>query len=334
MLNGRVTVAAAVAVALSTIAAAGCGSSEEGTSAAGQPEPKRAKVAAVLYATGDSYFQQARCGAEATAKRLGFDLQWQGPAKFDPPAEVTALAAVTQRKPDVVVLNPADPKAFLAPVRSLVANGTPVVTFDGTLAERVDSQNVRTDGKAAGASAADALAEFVEGKGKVAIQGAVPGLLTLNERVDGFKRRLADEHPNIEVLPTQFSGGDPAKASSATQALLKAHPDLNAIYTVVSLDAPPTLAGIKAAGRTGQMTLVSWDATPGNVRLLKDGSIAAIVAQDPIKTIDTALKTAHGLATGELKETAVKQQVLLPATVITKENLNEPEVARLYGVGC
>ncbi len=327
MFRGRLTVAAA-------LVAVGTGSSDDEAATAGPSGSKRAKVAVVLYATGDSYFQQARCGAEASAKRLGFDLQWQGPATFDPPAEVTALAAAAQRKPDVVVLDPADPTAFLAPVRSLLANGTPVITFDGALAEPIATQNVRTDGKTAGAAAADELAELIEGRGKVAIQGAVPGLLTLKERVDGFKERLAAEHPGIDVLPTQFSGGDPAKAASATQALLKAHPDLNAVYTVVSLDTPPTLAGVKAAGRAGKVTLVSWDATPGNIRLLKKGSVAAIVAQDPVKTIQTALQTAHKLATGSVEASAVKRQVLLPATVITDENLDEPEVARLQQAGC
>lgn len=331
--KGRVQLAVAVTV-LACVIAAGCGGTSSGGGNAVGDAKTKANIAAILYATADPYFKQAYCGAQESAARGGFDLQWQGPAKFDPPAELAALNAVAQRKPYVVVLNPADPNALMAPVRALMANGTPVVTFDGALTKPIEAQNVRTDGRAAGAAAAEKLGTLIGGRGTVAIQGAVPGLLTLTDHVEGFKEALAANFPNIKVLPTQYSGGDATKASSTTQALLKANPSLNGIYTVVSVDAGPTLAGIKAAGRAGKVTLVACNATPANVRLLQQGAIAAVVAQDPVKTIQTALRTAHSLASGKASADSLTKQVLLPATLITKDNLNDPEVTPLLATTC
>jgi ABC-type sugar transport system substrate-binding protein len=321
----KVAVTSAVALLLASLAACGNASGSGGSVKS---------VSVVLGAVADPYWHQSRCGAEAEGKQLGISIDWQGPAGVDIPAQLQALTAVVQKRPAAIVLVPQDPNAFVAPVRQAIAQGIPVLTLDGKLAQPVDLQNIRTDGAAAGAKAADLLGAQLNGQGTVIVQGALTGVPTLAARVDGFKAEMAAKYPGITVLPTQYSFGKGDAAATSTESLIRANSSVNGVYTIVSGDVAQTAAGLTAAGKLGQVKWIAWDATEVDRKYLQDGTIEALIAQDPAGQSALAVKTAYEVATGKADKSALPKEVLRPATVITRENLDDPEIKALYEASC
>jgi ribose transport system substrate-binding protein len=310
------------------LAAAACGS------AGGTTGTDRKTIAFVTPAVSDPYWKQARCAAQASAKELGFKLDFEGPQNFDGAAELQAFNAVVQKRPAGIVVVPVDPNSFIAPVRDAINQKIPVVTQDGKLNDPIDHQNVRTDGEKAGAMAADKLGALMGGKGTVLVQGTISSVPTLAVRVSGFLKELAAKYPGIHALPTQYSDGVVSKSAAAAENMVRAHPEVTGIYSVTSFEVPPTVSGLKSAGHLKGMKWVAWDATEAEVGYLKDGTIDALVAQDPTAQTRTALKTALDLATGKAEPKSVPKTVFVPATLITKDHLEDPNVQKLYRVSC
>ncbi|MFS0734469.1 substrate-binding domain-containing protein [Microbacterium jepli] len=305
---------------------AGCSSPD-----AGEGRPKISFVTTVVT---DAYWQQAKCAGQATADDLGFDFDFQGPQAFDVAAQLQTLAAVTQAKPDALVVVPTDPNSFVAPVQAALDAGIPVVTQDGKLTDPIDAQNVRTDGAKAGAMAADALGELMSGTGQVLVQGTVSSIPTLAARVDGFVAQMAEKFPDIDVLPTQYSNGSVSKSASDAENVIRANPGVTGVYSVTSFEAGPTANGLTAAGVLGDVNWVAWDTTEAEIGLLKDGSIDALVAQDPVGQTKAALTSAYELATGAKTTDDLEKEVFIPATLVTLDNLEDDDIRPLYEISC
>lgn len=321
-------VAGLAVIALTTgLAACGGGGSESGSDGT-----KRVSfVAAQMTAT---YFQVMRCGAEEAAEKYDVDLDWQGDANWDLQTQTPLINAAVQSSPDGLVLVPTDPAALIQTVQDIVDQGIPVITVDGSLNEPVELQNIRTDNVGAGALAADALAEAIGGKGTVVVIASQPGVAANAERVDGFAERMAEAYPDIEVLPTEYSNSDQATAAKITNAALT-NPDLAGIYTTLAPASAGASSAIQAAGKTGEVKLVAYDADPSQVKDLKDGVYEALVAQDPYGLGYDSVERLAKVIDGELDADSLEQQEFVEAFIITRENADSEEAQRyIYNPTC
>jgi len=276
------------------------------------------------------------CGARDAANELDVDLNWAGPPQWDLALQMPILQAAIERDPDGLVLAPTDPVALVTIVEDLVDNRKiPVVTVDGSLAEPVDLQNIRTDNIAAGGLAARAMAEAIGGTGTVLVVGLDPGVAANQERVDGFTAVLEKEYPNIKVLPTEYPGSDQNKAAEIVSAALQANPDLKGIYTTHSNAAVGTSSAIIGAGLQGKVKIIAYDADPGQVRDLRDGVYDALVVQSPYLEGYNSVKLVIQILRGEVDPATLEDVTHPPMVVATRENLDSPEVQKnLYVDSC
>lgn len=305
----------------STSAASEAPSSNSSPSAA----PELGTFAYVLPFTSNPYFVLAQCGAQAKADELGVKISWQGPTGLDLQVESQALDAAIAANAEAILLVALDPEAMAASAKKAKELGIPTFSWDTVLGGDVAVQTVRTDSKLGGVQAADYLGEKLNGKGTVIIQGSLAGNPTHKDRADGFVEELAAKYPDIKVLPIQYTLGEGNKAATTTAALAQANPDVNAAYTVSNGDLPGTLAGLKTAGVKGA-TIVAWDADENTLKALNDGTVAALVVQDPKTEAATTLQNAYDLATGKTTEDQLTKDLLLPTKIVTKDNVNSPEV--------
>jgi ribose transport system substrate-binding protein len=326
-----------LAVAFVALAAlvAGCGDSSEssgssgtGTSASDGASSGSKKVSFVAAFMAANYFQMMQCGAQDAAEEYGVDLKWQGPAQWDLQQQMPMVNAAMQTKPDGLILVPTDPKAMIQPVANAMKAGTPVITVDGNLEQPVEVQNLRTDNVRAGALAADEVARAVGERGKVLIVALAPGVSANTERVDGFTRRIEEAYPDIELLPTQYSGSDQGKASQLVSSAITANSDLAAVYTTLAPASSGAAAAIQAAGKQGDVKLVAYDADPVQVANLKKGVFDALVAQDPYGEGYESVALMARILDGEVDQESVERQTYTGAFVITRENVDTPEAQR------
>ncbi|HUW59633.1 MAG TPA: substrate-binding domain-containing protein, partial [Candidatus Bathyarchaeia archaeon] len=81
---------------------------------------------------------------------------------------------------------------------------------------------------------------------------------------------------------------------------------------------------LKAAGKAGDIKLVAFDASNEEIQALKEGSIQALVVQNPYQMGYQGVKAAIDHLEGK----PVEKRVDTGVTVVTMENFNNPDIQK------
>jgi ribose transport system substrate-binding protein len=321
----------AATMAATETAASLCGPLSSLVVSPATPDPTNASKGAIVYvpkSTDASYWLAVRKGVDTRAKELGYKSDYQGPAKAaDIAGQVNLVTNLITSKPAGILLSASDTKALIAPAQAAAKAGVPLVTVDAGIASEDALAYIATDNVAAAGVAADTLAKLVGDKGKVGDLGLDAGSQTGIEREQGFVDAMKKNHPNITVVPVQYTKGcDPATALNTATDILTANPDLVGFYSAGGPCALGIAQAVKAKKLEGKVKIVTFDAITESLPLFEDGTITAMVAQDPFQmgycgatVIDAVI---HGVKLPTTK-------VGIGVTVITKDNYKSPEVQKL-----
>ncbi len=239
----------------------------------------------------------------------------------------------------IVVAN--DSKAIIPALDYAVQQNVPVVSIDiGPDGGKLYAI-VRADNRGMGHIACTDMAKAIGDSGKVlSLQGAFSSI-NGRERSEGFHDCITKEHPNIELIerPTDW---DATKQAAALQTVLAANPDLKGVFQQSDYALSPTLNVLKQAGRDakvgepGHIYTISIDASPQGLDLVRQGVMDAEISQpldlyakygvqyllDAFAGKELQLgKTDHN---SEVVEFNGNKMDLLPAVLVTKENVDDP----------
>ena len=281
------------------------------------------KIAFVMGAESDPFFQAMKVGAEAAAKANNIDLIWQGdPSEYSPATQIPVVDAVLAQKPDALVLIPTDPTALQPSVTKAKALGIPVINVDTRVGDLTDVLSFITgDNADGGAKAADALAKAIgwtKGKKYKVVVGLTSATATTNvARLDGFSKRVLRKYPGIKIVDKAYSQSQPAKANTNVSNWLTKYPDLAGIFAIDGTNAAGAAAALQAKGLTGKVALVGYDAYKTNVDLIGKGVFTALVAQDPAAEAKLAIEYAVKYLNTKSKS-GIKKSVVIPNVVLSK----------------
>jgi ribose transport system substrate-binding protein len=256
-------------------------------------------VAMVLGVKGSPFYQALACGAQAKARELGLDLTVSAPDQFAADSQIPVVNAVAATRPAVAAVVPTDMQALVEPLRELNGRGTHVITVDQTVSDLsfVKTQ-ILTDNTAGGRMAAEAMNALLAGKGKVLTITQPPGSAAQDAREAGFRDELK-KFPGISYLGPQYQSDDPQKAAEIVTSTLSAHPDLAGVFSTNDQGAIGAITGLRQAGVTGKVKVVAYDAATAEVNALKNGSIQALIAQNPRQEGEAAMSAAAALIAGK-----------------------------------
>ena len=294
---------------------------------------KKLNITLVPGLTTDAFYITMHRGAEAAAKALGVNLGFQGASEWNVTLQVPVLDAVIARKPDAILIAPTDKVQLVQPLKKADAAGIPVITVDtfiGTGQYQTGAGDadfplayVASDNVLGGRMAARALAKAIGDKGKVYVSNVKPGVSTTDQREEGFKEEMKS-HSGIEVLETQFNDDDANKAASQVQAVLARNPDLAGIFGANLFSASGSANGVKQAGKVGAIKIAAFDAPTSVVQELKDGTFTVVIAQHPAEIGYFGVVCAYA----HLTKQSVPTNIGTGFTVMTKENIDDPEVKK------
>ena len=300
---------------------AACGSSGDGDGSTGD----ELTVAFVPGVTQNPYFSTIRQAMVEVGNENGIKVDYQGTPNFDPAQQTKVLDAVLAQRPDLLVLAPTDPVALRAPVERFLRAKIPVIIVDGALTDDSDLvSTIQGDGVQGGNVAGAQMAKLVGGSGTVAIINIVAGNINLDARVKGFKDALAEAAPQVKIAPIQNAGGNPSGSQAAARSLLVAYPDLKGIFGVTEVNAEGAAAALKAAGKTGTVPVIAYDATPLEVKYLESGQIQYLVAQDARGVGKQAMEYAVAYLKGD--RSSIKKSVVLETKGIDLASTGSPDV--------
>ncbi len=287
---------------------------------------KERRIAVIPKGTAHVFWQSVHAGAVAAGKEFHEDILWDGPPnETDYSRQLEIFDSMLNRHVDGVVVAAADRTTLNASLDRASRENVPVVVFDSA----VDSTNyvtfVATNNYEAGQMAGRKLGELLGGKGSVAMIQNAPGSASTMDRERGFRDAMAKEFPGIQIAAEQYSMSDRAKGMAATENILTAHPKLDGLFASSEPSSVGAAQALKSRGLAGKVKFVAFDSSEGLVEDLKAGAIDALVAQDPFRIGFEAVRAV----TEKLDGKAPQKKIDLSATVITKADLDKPEIKQL-----
>jgi ABC-type sugar transport system substrate-binding protein len=309
-----IAVSATAALALSGVAAAAL-----------PAQAATPKVAFVMGAVNDPFFNAMKVGAEAEAKAQGFELLWKGDAAYSAATQIPIVENViaTLGKGDALVLIPTDSSALQALNDQAADKGIVVANVDTQVSNldkvliQITGDNADGGGKAA-AALAKQIGYKVGGKYQVAIGLTSATASTNVARLQGFKAAVKAYYPGIQIVATGYSESNPQKAATNIKTWLTKFPKLNGIFAIDGTNADGAAAALQSRGLVGKVGLVGYDAYPANVAKIKAGIFTALIAQDPAAEARLAIKAiAANLKNGTKP---ADKTVVIPNVTLTKSS--------------
>lgn len=293
---------------------------------AGCERNTKKRIAVVPKATSHIFWLAVKAGSTAAGERFGVDIEWNGPAtETDFARQIQIVDSAIARRMDGIVLAAGDRKALKQVVDRAMEVGIPITIFDSGLDSENYTSFVATGNVEAGRMAGREMGRLLGGKGKVALIQHVPGSVSTQDRETGFEEAIAKEFPGIQIVQKLYGMADRAKSMAAAENILTAHADLNGIFCSTEPSASGAILALKGRGRNGKVKLVGFDVNDAMIEEMRAGTLDATVLQDPFKMGFEAVRTVVDKINGKTPD----KRIDLPAVVVTKANLDSPEMQRL-----
>jgi len=276
-----------------------------GAGVAGQPT-----VALVVKTLNNPFFIEMQRGAEEAAKKAGVNLIVQAADReVDVERQMQIIENLIERKVDALCIAPSGSREIVPVIVKANRANIPVLIVDtradeqalaaagGKIATFIGSDNF-DGGRLAGAF----IVEKLGGKGNVAVLEGIAGHETGDARLRGFKEAVA-KAPGIKVVASQPANWERDQGYNVFQNILQANPSIDALFACNDLMALGAVEAIGAAGKSGKILVVGFDAQPEARAAIQKGTMAATVAQFPARMGAIAVENAARLLRGETIET-------------------------------
>lgn len=327
------TVSAAALGAVGVLALASCSSGDGGDAVDGETGGDTNgdySLAFVQGVAGDEFYISMQCGIEEAAEELGVEVTTQGAEQFDPSLQRPLVDSVVASSPDALLVAPTDQSAMQAPLEAAAAAGIEVVLVDTSLEDPSFAVSaIASDNIGGGRAAFEAIEEAHPEGGKVLVVSIDPGITTSDQRAEGFEEAVA-ENDAFEFVGIEYSHNQPAEAAQIVTAALQRDSDLVGIFAANLFAAEGTATGVQQAGKTGDVTVVGFDAGPAQVEQLRDGVVQALVAQEPDSIGRQGVEQAVAALNGE----PTTAEIQTGFTVITQDNLDGEGGEAVYRSSC
>jgi ribose transport system substrate-binding protein len=269
---------------LASLTACAHGGSNASDSSSAQPSAAAsgAKTIGVSIQNREAqFYQDMEAGMQLEATKHGYKITFVD-ANRDNAQQQSQVEDFVSKKVDAIVLTPYDSQAIGSAIVEANNANIPVFTADianassqGKVVAHIASDNVQ-----GGYVAGTLICKAVGGKGDVAIIDE-PEVTSVQDRVKGFKQAVAKLCPGVKIVADVDSGGARTKANSDAGDILQAHKDVVGIFGINDDSALGAVAAVGAAGMTGKVAIVGYDAGPEARAAIAKGTMYGDALQSP-----------------------------------------------------
>ena len=279
-------------------------------------------IPVIVKDTTSIYWQTVLAGARKAGQDLGVDVPALGAqSETDVIGQISILEKAAAAHPAAIVIAPAE-FALVGKAIDEVGKTVKIIGIGSAADTKALTSLVATDRVLAGRIAADSLAAaitrtYADTEGDVAVITASAGAASPDQSATGFKAQVADKYRALNVLPDQVGDAQAASGVSIIKALVSADRDLRGVFVsnAVMADGASQTIYNKSGDRINYVVFGSDD---NLLKSVQDGTVAALVVQDPFRIGYDSVKTALAAANGEKVPATVDTGV----NVITKANMN------------
>ena len=287
----------------------------------------RPRVAFVLKTFNSPFFLDMRHGAEAAAARAGIDLVVQAAEReIDVERQMQIIENLIETRLAVLCICPSGSKAIVPAVGKANRAGIHVIVVDDEIDESAAAEQgvwfdsyTGSDNVEGGRIAGQYLVDASRGSARLALLEGIPGHQTGDARLRGFRDAIRSA-PGIAVVASQTANWERDQGFTVFRNMLQAHPEIDALFACNDMMALGAVEAIQAAGRTGRIRIIGFDAVDDARKAIAAGRMEASVAQYPEEMGRIAVESAAQLIRGE----RVPRDQRTKVGLVTRANLDAP----------
>ena len=292
---------------------------------------QKLRIAVIPKGTTHIFWKSVEAGARAAGEELGVEIIWKGPLKENDRAQqIGIVEQFATEGISGIVLAPLDNTALRRPVAAAVKKKIPVVIFDSALkgvAGKDFVSFVATDNRKGGMLGGEHLSKLLGGTGNVVLLRYQVGSASTMEREEGFIEAVK-KNPGLKLtVDNRHAGATVGEAKTSAMNIVDRLREAKGIFCPNESSTFGMLLALRQSNLAGKVRFVGFDTSPPLIEALQKGEIDALVAQDPTRMGYEGVKTlvAH------IRGNKVPRTLDTGVRLITRENLNSPEIKKLLG---
>lgn len=271
-----------------------------------------------------TFWREMARGAEDAARELQLDLTWRGPSTENAAETQTKLVQFyVSQKFSGIILAPNSPTEPVAALRKAAQSGIRVVIVDSPLLPGEPYPYVGTDNRKAGMLAAERAARDHPGTREILVLRYSPEHRSTTERENGFIERIRQLLPKARIAAADYAGVTVPDAETRARQLLSQPHDFDLVFTPNESATEGTVLALRGLKLAGKVHLYGFDFNQAIHTALRDGTLDAVVIQDPYLMGRESVKLMHGQLQGK-----AGANLETPASVIGRAELDTPETRR------
>jgi ribose transport system substrate-binding protein len=229
----------------------------------------------------DQYWYDVNQGAYDMAGMLEVNYKWEAPETKDIQKQIELLNQVVEKGADAVLIAVNDPIQMSSAIENAKAKGVKIIYVDSPAYEEAVT-TLATDNYSAGIEAGEAM---IHELGALGIESGRIGIIGVNDVTDSTLKREAGFREAMRLdgrftlVPTDYQNGDPIASQEAASLMIRNYPDLVGLFGTNEGSTIGVGTAIKSQRR--QIIGIGFDKSDVILELLRDGSLDAIVTQNP-----------------------------------------------------
>ena len=269
----------------------------------GQTEPApattRHKVALVGKSQTSEFFRSVYAGAQAAATEYNLELTISSPeAEEDYETQNQLIADAVAEGAEALVFSAADYENSAQAIDDAAAQGVRIVAIDSNVNSKAVETYIGTDNYAAGQMAAQAALDGMTGRLVVGIINYDVRSANGQGREQGA-RETFEESGRARVAAVVNTLAESGRAQADTAAMLEKHPEINVVLAFNEPTSVGAAAAVAQMDLSDRVYLVGFDSNVATVEGLQNGSVDALVVQNPYAMGYMGVESAYQLLAGQ-----------------------------------
>ncbi len=269
--------------------------------------------------------------AKAAAEKFD-DVKFSLLEAADADSQAQQIEQAISRKPDVLVVLPQDGAALTPVAQKAERAGIPVVNIDRLFTKPdAATSTILGDNYQIGVLAAEYISKELSCKGNVVEIQGLAGISVTTDRTKGFKDELKKRCPDggVKIVASQPGDFNPDTGLKVMENILQAEKSIDAVYTHDDDMAQGVVQAIRNANRDDEMFLTGVGGSQDAMKQIAAGGLyRATFLYNPnmaASAVNMARLIALGQGFPELVPPEVPRQLVVPAAVVTKDNVKDYE---------